>query len=90
MFLGLFFVALGILDGQSLHEIEMKLRTDLYGTVVYNATLWIPAQLINFSLVPAPLQVLFANGIGFFWNIYLSYVGNKPVEDSDKENSIEV
>jgi hypothetical protein len=32
---------------------------------------WGPAQLINFAIVPLPFQVLFANGVAFFWNCYL-------------------
>lgn len=35
--------------------------------------LWIPAQMINFSIIPPIYRVLYANYISFCWNAYLSY-----------------
>lgn len=55
-----------------------KLKNDLPSTLLYNYSLWVPAQLINFRFVPPQLRVLWANFIGFFWNIYLSSATNKP------------
>lgn len=46
--------------------------------IVNNWLVWPAASLINFGLVPAPFRVLFANVVGFFWNIYLSYAANRP------------
>lgn len=57
-----------------------KLKNDLPGTLLYNYSVWVPAQLINFRFVPPQLRVLWANFIGFFWNIYLSSATNKPQE----------
>lgn len=59
-----------------------KLRNDLPGTLLYNYSVWVPAQLINFRFVPPHLRVLWANFVGFFWNIYLSSATNKPQESS--------
>lgn len=28
---------------------------------------------VNFRFVPTKYQVLYSNGVGFFWNIYLSF-----------------
>lgn len=67
-----------------------KIRNDLPKTLVYNYSLWVPAQLINFRFVPPPLRVLWANFIGFFWNIYLSSAANKPQQqDSTDGNHID-
>ena len=51
-----------------------------------NWELWVPAQCLNFLLIPVPMQVLFANMVGLVWNTYLSIVahGNHS-EDADKE-----
>lgn len=41
--------------------------------IVSNWMLWIPAMIINFKYVPGKWQVLYSNGIGFVWNVYLSW-----------------
>jgi protein Mpv17 len=66
-----------MLQGEG-HLIESKLKADLVDTMKANWSVWIPTQLINFRYVPPPLRVLGANVVGFFWNIYLSSVSNKP------------
>ena len=35
--------------------------------------LWLPAQCVNFCLVPVPFQVLFMNGVSFWWCLYISW-----------------
>lgn len=39
------------------HEVKNKLRNDLKPTVIANWKLWVPAQFINFRMVPPHLQV---------------------------------
>lgn len=39
-----------------------------------NWKIWPAATMINFMYVPMQYRVLFANFIGLFWNIYLSYI----------------
>lgn len=34
--------------------------------------------------MPVQYQVLFANFIGLFWNVVLSYIANKPSTGQDK------
>lgn len=50
--------------------------------VVANWQLWVPAQLVNFGLVPLHFQVLFANGVAVFWNGYLSWASHCKSSDS--------
>ncbi|CAM9156044.1 unnamed protein product [Scytosiphon promiscuus] len=78
VFLAGFLSTLMVLDGNAA-KVEQKLRADYTTTVVSNWGYWIPAQVINFRFVPPAYQVLFANFVGFFWNIYLSYQANKVV-----------
>jgi len=61
-----------ILDGD-FNKIPAKLKADWFPTVVANYAVWVPCQFVNFRFVPPHLQVLWANCVGFFWNIYLSY-----------------
>ena len=59
--------------------------TNIFPTVMVNNWLvWAPATLINFRFVPGPFRVLFANGVGFFWNIYVSYAGNRSNQQESK------
>lgn len=82
-FLTSFFSIALLLDGTP-EKIIGKIRNDLWSTVQANYIVWVPCQFINFMLVPPHLQVLFANVIGFFWNIYLSYSTYKGPGDGPK------
>ena len=39
-----------------------------------NWKVWPIATMINLQFVPMQFRVLFANFIGLFWNMYLSYL----------------
>ena len=45
-----------MLQGKS-HQVKSKLKNDLKPTVIANWKLWVPAQFVNFRLVPPHLQV---------------------------------
>ena len=44
-----------------------------WDAVKTNWIIWIPAQLVNFALVPLQFRVLFANVVALGWNTYLSW-----------------
>ncbi len=69
-----FMGAMLVLEGKPdpLAEIERA----YWPALVANWKIWTPASTINFGLVPPHLQVLFANGVSFIWNSYLSYVSH--------------
>jgi hypothetical protein len=114
-FVGLFLAVVALLENR-LEEIPALLADEWGPTVIKNWELWVPAQYLNFALMPAayqawcracwgggvgrsplpalhghalrcprascmpcfpsPLQVLFANGVGLCWTIYLSVVSH--------------
>lgn len=74
-----FFSASMVLNGTP-EQIPDKLKADWFPTVIANFALWVPAQFINFKFMPPQYQVLFANVVGLFWNVYLSAATNKAVE----------
>lgn len=39
-----------------------------------NYKLWPAVTMINFMYIPMKYQVLFANFVGIFWNMYMSYI----------------
>ena len=63
------------------------MKADWFEAVKGNWALWIPAQFINFRLVPARLQVLFANVVGVAWNVYLSLVSHREVPSTSVGDS---
>jgi hypothetical protein len=76
-----------ILDGKP-EEVVPKLSKDWIPTLLTNYSVWIPAQLINFSVIPPPFRVLWANFVGFFWNIYLSGVAGNQTKDDNHINDV--
>ena len=42
-----------------------------------NWKIWVPANFINFYLIPIKYQVLYANLISLFYNVCLSAIHNK-------------
>ena len=45
-----------------------------------NWMMWIPAQIINFALVPLQYRVLVANVVALAFNTYLSWASHKPAD----------
>eukprot|EP00270_Netrium_digitus_P008590 TRINITY_DN257_c0_g1_i4.p1 TRINITY_DN257_c0_g1~~TRINITY_DN257_c0_g1_i4.p1 ORF type:complete len:218 (-),score=40.71 TRINITY_DN257_c0_g1_i4:277-930(-) len=54
---------------------------DLLPTVVNMWKLWVPFQLLNFSVVPQNLQVGAANLIGLIWTVFMSYASHHDISD---------
>lgn len=65
-----------VLEGQG-EAVPSKLKSDLFGIVKSNWTLWVPFQFINFRYVPVNLQVLAANVVSLAWNTYMSWATHK-------------
>jgi peroxisomal membrane protein 2 len=76
VFVGVFMSSVMALEGR-VGEIKSELAANWWGAVQVNWMIWIPAQLIMFSVVPLHLQVLWANGVGLIWNCYLSLASHK-------------
>lgn len=52
-------------------------RDKIWECTLANWKIWPLASLINFSVMPVRYRVLFANFVGYIWNIYLSWIGNR-------------
>eukprot|EP01126_Amoeba_proteus_P066489 TRINITY_DN9626_c0_g1_i6.p1 TRINITY_DN9626_c0_g1~~TRINITY_DN9626_c0_g1_i6.p1 ORF type:complete len:121 (+),score=18.71 TRINITY_DN9626_c0_g1_i6:453-815(+) len=48
--------------------------TKLATIVARSLFLWVPAQYINFTVVPPQFRVLFGNLVSLLWNIYFTFV----------------
>ncbi|EKX35278.1 hypothetical protein GUITHDRAFT_97867 [Guillardia theta CCMP2712] len=49
-----------------------KVKHDLVPTLITNYKVWPAVQILNFSIVPVKLQVLFVNCVAVWWNFVLS------------------
>lgn len=78
-FIPTFMASLSVLEGDAA-AIPARLRTSWWPAVSSNWLLWIPAQLVNFRFVPLHYQVLFANCVGFIWNIVLSFQASRELQ----------
>mgnify|MGYP002785227833 CR=1 FL=1 len=67
-----FLTGLWMLEGRS--DIYQSLQATGPSVIQANWALWIPAQLVNFGMVPLNYQVLFGNVVALVWNVYLSWV----------------
>ena len=75
-----FMAGLWILEGRE--DIVKPLIELSPSLVVANWTLWIPAQLVNFGMVPLKYQVLFGNVVALGWSVYLSFVSARSGQKS--------
>eukprot|EP01025_Chloroclados_australasicus_P060558 TRINITY_DN7786_c0_g1_i2.p1 TRINITY_DN7786_c0_g1~~TRINITY_DN7786_c0_g1_i2.p1 ORF type:complete len:216 (-),score=17.24 TRINITY_DN7786_c0_g1_i2:261-908(-) len=89
LFVGLFITTLMTINTLpqfiKYEEIQAKLHQDWFDTVKLNWTLWVPAQTLNFWLVPPNLQVLVANITAIIWNVILSYFANRKVIANEQQ-----
>ena len=73
-----FMAGLWILEGRE--DVVKPLIELAPSLVVANWTLWIPAQLVNFGMVPLKFQVLFGNVVALGWSVYLSFVSARTAQ----------
>jgi hypothetical protein len=75
LFTPTFLMGLWWLDGTlSWDMVQRQLPAIMPNLMCVNWMIWIPAQAINFSLVPLPYQVLFNNVVSLFWNAIVSFL----------------
>lgn len=67
----LYFYALGVLEGRSLDYIHAKIDKEFMSMMISNLKLWPLVNILNFTVIPENLRVLFGNIIGIFWTVYV-------------------
>lgn len=67
----LYFYMRALAEDRSLASTTDVLRRDFMGIMKSSWAVWIPANFLNYLLIPVDLRVLFGNLVGFFWNAYL-------------------
>ncbi|XP_064478818.1 protein Mpv17-like [Ornithodoros turicata] len=87
IFLPCFLACLGVLQRQTWSEIKHKVKTDYIPVLTANYMLWPAAQMFNFYMVPLQYRVVYASGVAFLWNIYLSWKANRISARTDNETA---
>lgn len=84
IFLGIFFLYNGFLEGHTLAGIRRKLETSYYDVWITGLKLWPTVQLVNFMLVPLHLRIVFAGIVALGWNAFMSIVNERSLEGGKK------
>lgn len=63
------------------------MKQKMVPTLITNWKVWPILQLINFTLVPPPLQVFYVNFMQLWWNVYLSFMKNSaPIAEASNQD----
>ena len=72
-----FYVFLSYCEGKDMREAKQEVCQKWGPTYMTNIKVWPFLQLVNFTMVPIPLQALYVNVLSVVWWVYLSYMKNK-------------
>lgn len=92
VFIFAFFTYIDYFSGVDLRTSLKNTLIKFPETMIANWKLWPASQVINFTIIPPPYRVFFANITGLFWNTYLSYMqnvkGKQMINESEKNTKI--
>ncbi|TFY57474.1 hypothetical protein EVG20_g8532 [Dentipellis fragilis] len=71
---GWFFTSMAILEGKGFGGAVNRMQSAYVPTLIRNWGVFVPAQIINFAVVPPQLRFAFIGVVSLFWNTYLSAV----------------
>jgi len=81
----MFFGYLNLMEGKSWDDYVKKISQDLQTAVMGSWAVWVPAHTINFAFIPSSQRLLYINTIQIGYNIFLSFLGNKSVDDVEEK-----
>lgn len=67
------------------HEVKLLLQEKYFKTMLTAFKVWPFVQAVNFSLVPLQHRANFVQVVSLCWNMYLSWMSNKPVVSKNIE-----
>mmetsp|Transcript_8372 Transcript_8372/g.20845 ORF Transcript_8372/g.20845 Transcript_8372/m.20845 type:complete len:245 (-) Transcript_8372:771-1505(-) len=67
-----FYLLRGGMAGEAPAESLGKYKVDAWENMKALWAVWVPAQLVNFSVVPMHLRIPFVAGVSFMWTVILS------------------
>ena len=67
-----FYLMKGYMEGRPLASTYDKYRAELWENCKALWKIWVPAQLVNFAVVPRHLRIPYVAGISFAWTVVIS------------------
>lgn len=83
-----FFGSMSLLEGNGVGEAANRISHAYVPTLLRNWAVYIPAQVINFSIVPPHLRFVFVGVVSLFWNTYLSSINASQQRLRDLEDGV--
>jgi len=88
LYMPAYFATMGAWQGDSLEKLKSDTQAAYKNTVAACCALWIPLQLLNFTVVPLHLRVLFVNFGCLAWNVILDYLSCVPQTNAQSESPV--
>lgn len=71
-FLNLYLFVMSMMEGRSLRESYLRCKRDFHDAWGYSMLFWVPAQAVNFSLLPPQHHALVVSVLNMMWKTFLS------------------
>lgn len=78
-----FFGSMSVLEGKPERARE-RIEKAYFPTLLRSWSVFIPAQTVNFALVPPHLRFVFGSTVALFWNTYLSVANASEQRKQEK------
>jgi len=79
-----FYLLLNLMMGETWQTAKVEVAKKLPTTLIFATAFWVPAQIINFKLVPPRMRVVFVAGCTFVEFNILAFLKNKKVSPSQE------
>ncbi|GIY29050.1 mpv17-like protein [Caerostris extrusa] len=80
----IFFAGMGVLEGRE--DVFAELKAKFWSTYKLSCCFWLPAQALNFALLPPYTRVAFVGVASFIWVNVLCLIKRQEFADPKKEN----
>lgn len=70
-----FYFGVGAMRGESLSEIGSKMTEEAPSTLAKCTVFWLPASAVQYSMVPAAMQIPYMSALSIVWSVILASSG---------------
>ncbi|KAF8786924.1 mpv17-like protein isoform X2 [Argiope bruennichi] len=82
--IAMFFAGMGVLEGKE--DVFAELKAKFWSTYKMSCCFWLPAQAINFALLPPYTRVAFVGVASFIWVNVLCLVKRQEISETKIDN----
>ena len=84
-----FIYGASLLEGRSLRQCWTEFVSKFPTIYLFDWLIWPPSQAVNFTLVPQPFRVLYVNCVTVVWDVFLSYIKHRDLEEEQEEGKVD-